>query len=368
MNKLVKLTRPAEVYARLSRLVMRLEAGAQMPSYNKLRQELRVPQRSLDMAYEELRQIGAIEARSRDGVYVCNPYADASVLFIVSAGSLRPESGSGVRQQYIVTRQHLQEYFPGASLEMLVTDRTEPVEREQYIRHRVDLLNRHLRVIGLISTYHVRERASLSFFRRLGVPLLDRDNDLNPHTAKVGWLDESMRLGIEHLRGEGWKDVAVATVLFYDSGVDIADAVAQRRSELAKAYPGVAFHPVPVPHEGDCVQAGADMVKSWLAAGGLPQALVVTDDYLCRGLLAGAQTAGVDLAARCALVVAENEGVPVRASRELTRIELPQNAVAVEQLRFMKRILKGERNVRGPEVAPRLVVGQTSHRSDYPAH
>ena len=75
---------------------------------------------------------------------------------------------------------------------------------------------------------------------------------------------------------------------------------------------------------------------------------------------------GVKLAEICPVVTHANEGVPIRASRELTRVEYPHRAVARERLRTIAELVQGNTDYRPAHVTPALIVGRSSRREDYP--
>lgn len=138
-----------------------------------------------------------------------------------------------------------------------------------------------------------------------------------------------------------------------------------REEAVARIDPQAGVELLHLPVDADLEDVGARFVKRLLKRQHLP-ALMISDDYMTRGMIIGALEEGVKLAEVCPLVTVSNEGVPIRASRELTRVEYPHRALAYEQLYSLSEILRGHSEFRPRPVPPVLIVGRSSRRADYP--
>ncbi len=360
--RLVQVSRPHAIYNQLSRMIFAMDPGTRMPSYQTLIKQLGCTQRSLDITYEELSQVGAIRSAPRSGVFVRNPYAGATLLFGMPASALDEEGGCGARRQYLTTRNVLPRNFPGASLELLILDSNVPSERDHKIQAQLRRLMHGFRSIGLITSYHIEAPSTHRVLARLGLPLIDSDNPRTPHTVKTPGREGFWRLAINHLQAEGWKRIAVVKAV----GETHPDGrLSPQEMRLRAEFPGVEHLRVPVLFGGDYEKAAAVFIQDLISSNHLPQAFVISDDYLCRGCLRGALERGVDLLSRCAMVAFVNEGSPISTTRQLTVVEYPHTVIAEQQMLVLRHLLRQKPISEMSPVTFRLIVGATSLRRDY---
>jgi len=356
---LFRVTTPGRVYAELSRMVLAREPGERLPSYQQAMADLGATQRSLDMAYAQLQEDGAVEARKRRGMFVINPYAGGTVLFLMRANNLMPGQGEGVRQQYLITRSLLAEYFPGASLELVVTDYIDE-RHEAELRSRLALLDRHRRLIGLIGSYHVVDVDLQNWLKERRLVLTDVGNPLSVYTLPGGGLETPLRMGVDHLRDLGWKRIVCVTAAHVHGDETPAAAARKLEACLLKEARDVPLIPVHTPAHTSSQDSAREAVKTLIRRSGLPDAMIFLNDYVYRGFSEGAYECGIDLTANRALVVYTSEGFRLHASRPVTRVEIPRSRVAREQCRIIRDVLRGNPNPEPRRIDPVLKPGQTS--------
>ncbi|MDD5705899.1 MAG: substrate-binding domain-containing protein [Kiritimatiellae bacterium] len=366
-SSLYNLSRPGEVYLAASDLARSLKPGDRMPPYKELRRRWKVPQRSIDIAYDRLQAQGVLTRRWGRGIFVEAPLAGGTFAFIASSSSMRGEEGAYNRSWFIALEALLQERHPEVTLEMVVTpDDRSPAAvnngRDAALRMRLPILRQQTRLLGAFGSYAVR-RESLAFCRELNIPYVSMCPLPGAPSVKTASLEETCAMGLEHLLNEGWRDIGVIG--------------GQDRSSLPAAIKRLPRHlqarAARVRNYGDSgtfdygdwrrfEKCWMDLAGQLLADRHPPEALILLDDVICRSMLLGAQLAGVNLPERFAMVTASNEDLPIYASRELTRMENSGRAIAAEGLRIMMALLDGKERVAPRPVMPTLIMGASSRK------
>jgi DNA-binding LacI/PurR family transcriptional regulator len=91
----------------------------------------------------------------------------------------------------------------------------------------------------------------------------------------------------------------------------------------------------------------------------LPSVLLITDDIVCKGILRGILTAGVELPQDMKLITRSNKGISLPYHKEVTRFEHdPQKAVA-EAVRIMLKAINKERVPQETFVSYDFIKGET---------
>lgn len=371
MKKIVKVTRTGDVYHALSRLAMGKAAGERMPSYPELIESLGFSQGIIDRAYELLREQGVLETRPKSGSFVTHPYAESMVVFVTSTAMLMPGQNASSWRNYLALREVLPSVFPGAAaVELLLIDYApEAAVREAAVLERLNSLNNHYRVLGVVADFFLTCPETYAYCASHQLPLTDAcwDNTANPYSVPAINPEYVWGLGLAHLREQGWQNRMLVVGLFGDSPASPNLAHEQAiRAAAARLDPEAACEFLHVPIGDDIGAAAAGFAKCLIRDGRWPCALMVSDDCLTAGMIHGALDEGVKLAEVAPLVTLSNDGVPIRASRELTRVEVRHRAIAAEQLKTIAELLRGNTGYRPTPVPPALIMGRSSRRTDYP--
>jgi len=366
MHSLNRATRPAEIYARMSDILRGMEVGARMPPYRELKARLDAPQRSLDLVYERLEEEGAVRRRQGDATYVLDPWAGGSFVCLLSSGYLMGDAGTYARLFYLALERLVHANHPKTSTLILMTTEGNFVneEREKQVRERLPMLQHQTRLLGAFSTYELQQPATQAMFRKLNLPCVSFWPPEAPSTVLFMNSTEVIAAGLRHLAEQGWRDILVM-------GMSLKPA--EVRELAARLFPNASDRPKiechVIPQDLASWQANEDawiaFIRARIRANSLPDALLFADDTVCRMALLGASIEGVALAERCAIVTQSSKDLPVRATRDLTRLELDFDQIATEAVRIMEALFRGAVYPHRNPVPPALHIGQSSRRGDY---
>ena len=366
MHALNRATRPAEIYARMSDILRGMEVGARMPPYRELKARLDAPQRSIDLVYERLEEEGAVRRRQGDATYVLDPWAGGSFVCLLSSGYLMGDAGTYARLFYLALERLVHANHPKTSTLILMTTEGNFVneEREKQVRERLPMLQHQTRLLGAFSTYELRMPATQAVCRKLNLPCVSFWPPEAPGSILFPTSSDLIETGLRHLAEEGWRDIQVM-------GMSVQPAAV--RELAARLFPNAAGRPKVechvIPQDLASWQANEDawiaFIRARIRANSLPEALLFADDTVCRMALLGASMEGVSLAERCAIVTQSSKDLPVRATRDLTRLEFDFDLIAAEALRMMESLLRGAVRPHRNPIPVALHVGRSSRRGDY---
>jgi hypothetical protein len=344
--------------------------GERMPSYPELIKKLGGSQGIIDRAYGLLREQGVLETRPKSGSFVTQPYAEAMVVFVTSTAQLMPGQNASSWRSYLALREVLPSFFPGATVELLLIDYApEAAVREAAVLERLNSLNDHYRLLGVVTDFSLTCPETYAYCASHTLPLTDAcwNNSANPYSVPAINPEYVWGLGLAHLREQGWRNRRLVVGMFGDSAVNPTPPHEQAiRAAAARLDPEAGCECLPIPIGDDIGTAAAEFAKRLIRDGRWPCALMVSDDCLTTGMIHGALDDGVKLAEVAPLVTLSNDGVPIHASRELTRVEVRHRAIAAEQLKTIAELLRGNTGYRPAPVPPTLIMGRSSRQTDYP--
>jgi DNA-binding LacI/PurR family transcriptional regulator len=367
MDEFSKVSQPGMVYLALSAMLRGMQPGAQMPSYKELRKCLGVPQRSIDLAYERYEAEGVLTRQWGRGTFVIDPFAGGTFIFLTDALYLTQQTGMYSLLEFIAIDELLQQHYPSSELELIVLHSNEGSgdSRDNDILRRIRGLNQHMRLLGAFAGFCIGSQEVRATFRELKIPLVDLNNVSTPYSVLATRMDAELELGLSHLVDEGWKDIAI--VCNSEGSRKEVEAYIQSHGLMARtAAPTLRLYAIEEGFSRHWEEFGIRFIKDFLKYKPLPEAFLILDDVICKGVLYGALEEGMQLAERCAMVSVSNEGIPIRASRPLTCIEYSAKAVGQEALSIMQQCFTGAETIERNTLRPRLVVGKSSCRADYP--
>jgi DNA-binding LacI/PurR family transcriptional regulator len=349
-------------YLAISSILRGKKAGDRMPSYQELKAQLSVPYRSIDLAYQRLEYEGVLERRWGRGTYVLDPFAGGTFVYITHDDFFITETGAYSRLEYLALNDLVRLRYPKCNIELMLTQARHPegqTQRKLDVCTRIRALQHQMRFLGVISGYTFWGNDIADEFARLNLPLVDLGNPRAAASVFKSSATDSARIGLQHLIEEGWRDIAIVSAVSEVSVDEIADG------HRAASGATIAMQRMTVPDFRTMEDVGAAHVKELLRHNTLPRAFLITDDLLCMGMLYGALEEGVKLADRCAIVTVSNEGIPIRASRAITRLEFSPAVYAAEVMRLMELLFDGQVGIKSAVISPTLKIGQSSRKADY---
>ncbi len=327
---LTQTTRPGETYIELGHKIKKMNSGDQMPSFSVLLKELEITQRSLDIAYKQLEADGAVEIKKQHGVFVKNPYAGGTFLFVAAEDLFLSQfKGQNLRFYFAQIRRRLQHLFPGARLELYLTESPdyEHYNREPQLRDYLYRTNRLKRICGVFVSYHITEPETHQVFKELSIPSVDvQGDDLRINDG--AYDAETM---IEFLERQGKKDIIFLCSYSLDyPGVE----------PVLRKHPKVRYEHIDTAK--NLIENGIHYIHQLLDNGALPEAFAVQDDYFCQGLLMGAYMRGMILEKECAIVSISQKGQQIPSRNPITCLNYDWGEIANAALTVMQQKLKGQ--------------------------
>jgi DNA-binding LacI/PurR family transcriptional regulator len=365
----MKLLRPGEVYLALSQIVRGLRPGEKMPSYKTLMQQLEVPQRSLDIAYERLEAEGVLERRWGDGTYVLDPCAEGMFLFLIRSVAVTGDLGASVRQMYLAFDRLVRERYPSSTLELLVMRAGDTPDSwpEDDLHRFIRALHGQVRLLGIFAGFTISDQMQ-AFCDEHCLPIVSLSGRrILPHSVQFSATQAVIEFGLRHLLDEGWREIAIISPQ-HSHTVDFLcamDSIPHILSEYGLDHTSVTCHAASDVQRSHAAGDGAAFIQEMLEQERLPQALVITDDVLCKQMIFGALEVGVKLAEHYALVTLSNAGIPIVASRPLTCVEVNGRAVAEEAMSVMEQLFRNESPLQRQPIMPSLIIGRSSRREYY---
>lgn len=344
----------------VGKMVSRLQPGGRLPSYQKMKELLGVNQHALDVVYDELARDGVIERRDRSGIYVTSPFQEACFIYVASADEMLSETEGAPKRQNLRELNRLAgEFFPGSLIQVLLLPPGRDCPDDTILSH-IDVLRRNQRILGIFASGLTVSLALQTALTEWELPCVGANSAANPLSVMIRQSDAWWAAPLQHLREEGQEHV----VLIRWTGGREAHSEAPGTTPGFESIERVALSGTGTRHPED---EGALYIQKLLAEKTLPDAFLIEDDYVCRGMLRGALNKGIHLEDHCALITLINEGAPIPATRELTRLELRWSEIAKVQVRLMAGAVRGDPPPHDPiTIRPVFVIGKTSRRIDYP--
>ena len=332
-QKFTQLTKPGETYIRLGHMIKKMAPGERMPPFNKLLKLLGITQRSLDMAYGQLKEEGVLDIKNQSGVYIKNPYAGGSFLFVGAEDVfLSHIGGENIRLYFAELRRKVHHYFPGSSLEVILTESPdkEYYDREPQLRKLLSQQSKLTRVLGAFVSYNIVEEQTIRDFHALDIPFVD----LNGNCLKVNDCFHDIKTMVSYLRQNGMKRIFVISSFPKDPEL----------KNYITADADIEIHSFDSQND-DMVKAGIEYIKTLIDSGKMPDAFVVHDDYFCQGILLGAYIRGVKLEDEYGLITVSQQGVPIYANNSFPRLNYQWDTIADAASKIMLKKLEKEKNV-----------------------
>ena len=340
-------------------LVSKLKPGTRLPSYQEMKKKLGINQHALDIVYDELSQDGALERRYRSGIYVINPFKEACFLYIANSDEMLSETeGIHVRLNLRFLNKNIERIFPGSYIQVVLLNSGHKKINDNTLKH-ILTLKRNQRILGVFSSNPIIHKRSLDSFDKWDLPCIDANNKKNPFTIMFQNNDSWWIEPLHHLKKEGWQTITMVSWMLKIENYTLPAHFAKspRRIKRVNLRPGPSGNPE---------QEGENYIRMQLKSRVIPDAFIIEDDYVCRGMIQGALKEGVRLEEECAIITLFNKNAPISSTRELTRVEARWDKVADIQLHLMQKAING---AQPPEtlttIVPDFIIGRTSRHIDY---
>ena len=333
-KELAQTTKPGETYIQLGHMIKNMSQGDRMPPFSKLLKQLKITQRSLDIAYGRLKEDGALDIKKQSGVFVKNPYAGGTFLFIAAECLfLSHKGGENLRLYFAELRRKIHHYFPQSNLEIMLTESPDAqhYDREPQLRERLSRENNQKRILGAFVSYHITEQETMDMFNSLDIPFVDIDGNC----LKIFDCMHDAKIMVEHLQKLGYGKILILTNLLHKN---------PQLNEYLKKNSNLNYYYIDSNAEGiDLVECGINYMKSLIDSGEMPEAFAVTDDYFCQGMLIGAYMKGVNLEEEYGIITVSQQGVPIHSNTPVMRLNHCWGKIANIASEIMKKKLLKEK-------------------------
>ncbi len=344
---LLPTTKPGETYVQLGHMIKRLSSGDRMPPFSKLLKQLKITQRSLDIAYKRLQEEGVLELKKQSGVYVRKPYAGGKLLFIAAEDVfLSHKTGENLRLYFAELRRRLHHYFPESSMDIILTESpdTQHYDREPQLRQQLVRENNQKRIIGAFVSYHVTEQETIDTFDALDIPFVD----IEGNCLKIVNQYNDATVMIKHLAKLGYKNILVISSLEFEP---------QQLMKCSKSNLKLTCHSLDNEKTGvDLIECGITFIKKLIESNEMPDAFAVLDDYFCQGMLIGAYIKGVILEDEYGLISTSQQGEPIHSNHPIMRLNYCWDRIADAASMILLEKLHGQEINEPVIVSPSLEI------------
>ncbi|MBI4026531.1 MAG: GntR family transcriptional regulator [Verrucomicrobia bacterium] len=326
----------------------RLAPGQRLPSNPELALQWRVSAKVVQQALAMLAADGALERAPRRGTFVSPKTAQATIGLLFGQ-NLSEEQAHFYRAAHRVLEREIQvrgwacrTYDYLTSSVGLPRPAQTPVYRDfandaQFYAFK-GLVQFALGPKGLVHPSRMRALPAVVY----NPP--QRDND-----AEMDWTDFG-RDGVRYLAEQGCRKILclVGTDRRGKPGWIRLDGIQEAARELGLQEPRVAW--VAVPERGEPFERAAyaqarRVLRPWrgkAAGNGRPDALLVTDDIMMRGVALALVESGFKIPADLRILVQTTEGVNLWYGMPVARYELPLRLIAKEMIALLQRRILGK--------------------------
>lgn len=332
-QKLSQTTKPGETYISLGHMIKNMAPGDRMPPFSKLLKELKITQRSLDIAYKRLKEEGVLELKKQSGVFVTKPYAGGTFLFVAAENSfLSHKSGENLRLYFSELRRKIHKNLPQSRLEIILTESPDAhhYEREPQLREMLIKENSQKRILGAFVSYHIKEQETIDTFNFLNIPFVDLEGNSLVITNRF----YDVKIMVTHLKKLGFKKICILSGSLYEY---------PKFKKYLEADSDLTYHQIGVNIEKiDLVECGIDYIKKLIDSKIMPEAFVIRDDYFCQGVLIGAYIKGIKLEEEYGLITVSQQGVPIHSNTPVMHLNYCWGEIANTALEILFKKLHKE--------------------------
>ena len=325
-------------YQWLHRQIMDMAVGVPLPPVAALMKQLAVSRATLDSVYAILESEGMIERYPGKGVFVSDSCATGEMAIVIKPTLLSAESSPFYRITATALTQAINELNPRWQVKLHVGQVT---EADEEFPATLDLTSP-----AVLPTL----RGIFSF-----CPLFELTNDLKKNSVPLVGLGSQkgicsvgydhnnfLEQSIQHLAERGCRSVGLIyavnrrRALLSNPIIDTKQIV----TELA-AKAGLACRPEWLMiHDGDWSETtGYKLFQQLWEGKNHPDAIIVTDDILCNGVLRATLQLGVSLPDDLSLITRANSGVSLAYHKPITRVEFDSDQMARQAVVMMDNLL-----------------------------
>ena len=346
-QELAQTTKPGETYIQLGHMIKNMVPGDRMPPFSKLLKQLKITQRSLDIAYKRLQDEGVLELKKQSGVFVRKPYAGGTFLFAAAEDVfLSHKTGENLRLYFAELRRKIHHYFPQSRLEIILTESPDAkhYDREPQLREQLIRENNQKRILGAFVSYHVTEQKTIDVFNSLNIPFVD----INGGSLKITNCFYDAKIMVEHLKELGYKKIIILSWLLYNH---------PQFNKYLEVNNDLTYHSIDDNIKGvDLIECGINYIKDLIDANNMPDAFAICDDYFCQGVLIGAYIKGVKLEEEYGLITVSQQGVPIHSNTPITQLNYCWDKIADAASEILLKKLQKKEINEPVVIAPSLEV------------
>lgn len=295
--------KPQILVDQMTQMAMRLGTGGRLPGVRELSAQFGVAKATVSDALDQLEARGIITRRQGSGIYVA-PTAGCRTIGLVFGSNIFDGSVSPVYRMLL--ERCMARAAEGRDQFSFYLDMPQPTAVTGAVGVHLDLINdvRSGKLSGLLFTYNGTEKQR-QWQRSLTIPTvayIPTDRCANTVGIDYGGL---VRAGVLHLAAHGCRRIALVTVLGFlrEEGFEedlTAYSAALREVGGRRKHPELIWEHRPnddAPHTEATAKLwetqGRQAVESLFVGKTRPDGLVVTDDMMCRGVLAGLEKLGL---------------------------------------------------------------------------
>ena len=317
----------------------RLRGGARIPSTTELAKEFGIGRNTVQQALSILAERGLLERRSKRGTFVSDRVHVKTLGAIFGRDIVSDQYSQFYRLVYGELARQSRDfgwrtvlYFPviGESFSRYISKIEADIvggEVGAIVNFDdSDLTSECLRSAGCVS---------IDFFMSLGKANDNRNNVLYR--------------GLSYLLDRGYRDIVVVQSTERDKNLSLALPFDERG--INKRAKTVAC--------GDITErGGVSVAEKIFSVGNRPEALLVLNDTICRGVIFHLMEQGISIPKDIAIMAMTNKGHEVLSTTPLTRLEWdPEGLVAANLARLFAKIAGTPWSGTAPE--PKLIIGES---------
>ena len=325
-------------YQWLHQHITDMAVGVPLPPVPAIMEKLSVSRATLDSAYSILEAEGLIERCPGKGIFVSDRCATGEMAIVIKSTLLSAESSPFYRKTSTSLTKALGELNPRWQVKLHVGQIT---ETDEEFPDTLDLtspavLSGLRGVFSLCPLFELATELEMS-----GVPVvrIGAQNDLH----SVGYdRNDFFKQSIQHLSERACRSVGLIYTINSRRHGSTDSLINTKRLVLELAsQAGLQCQPEWIMiHDGDWFEStGYELFQQLWKETDHPDAVIVTDDILCNGVLRAALQLGVSLPDDISLIALANKGVPLAYHEPITRVEFDSDKLAKQAVIMMDDLL-----------------------------
>ena len=350
-------------YLSLRERVFSTGVGVPFPPVSEISRELNVSQHTINKAYSLLETEGLIKRERRKGVFVADRTATGEIAVVMTQDAMKAEASPVYRMICATLRTVLHELNPQWSVKIHLGVSTVPGPEfpTTLDLRQPDVLPRLRGVFSFHPLYDLE-----SSLEQANVPVVHLGESLFEKYSVSLDTESFLRQSIEHLAQVGCRNICFLWAKYVgDSPGSVTESNVTSIQIVADeaGRHGITSMDKWIPYEegGYGEQEGYELFmqlwnglqqparllapapprRSGLAAR--PDAVIVSDDFLCKGVLRAVLHLGVRLPEDLRLITYSNKGVLLPFHEPVTRVEFDLEEQAKRAVSMMETLVSGQK-------------------------